>query len=69
MSNWKPPYKPQPEITRSRAMCMTCLDVIESKHRHDFVSCKCRKDISGWRQRLHPLRCTSDKYRLHSVVY
>jgi len=32
-----------PQITRSRAMCMTCLDVIESKHRHDFKYCKCSK--------------------------
>lgn len=28
-------------IVRSRAQCMKCLDVIESKHRHDFVRCKC----------------------------
>ena len=29
------------KITRSRAKCLTCGDVIESKHRHNFVSCTC----------------------------
>lgn len=24
-------------------MCAKCLDVIRSKHRHDFVVCKCGK--------------------------
>lgn len=26
---------------RNRAMCRKCSDVVESKHRHDFVRCKC----------------------------
>jgi len=26
---------------RNRARCKKCGDVIESKYRHDFVSCKC----------------------------
>lgn len=30
-----------PRITRSRARCTHCGDVIESKHRHDFVGCSC----------------------------
>jgi hypothetical protein len=25
----------------SKALCIMCDDVIESKHRHDFVKCKC----------------------------
>lgn len=29
------------KITRSRAKCLACGDVIESKHRHNFVSCTC----------------------------
>ena len=24
-----------------KVRCLKCLDVIESKHRHDFVRCKC----------------------------
>lgn len=28
-------------IIRNAAQCAKCGDIIESKHRHDFVSCKC----------------------------
>lgn len=28
-------------VVRNRCQCRQCGDVIESKHRHDFVSCKC----------------------------
>lgn len=28
-------------ITRNAAQCAKCKDVIESKDRHDFVSCSC----------------------------
>jgi hypothetical protein len=28
-------------ILKNRAECNLCKDIIESKHRHDFVSCKC----------------------------
>ena len=34
--------QPAPQrITRSRLHCLDCDAVIESKHRHDFVSCPC----------------------------
>jgi hypothetical protein len=29
------------KIIRNSAKCRKCGDEIESKHRHDFVSCKC----------------------------
>jgi len=29
------------KIIRNVARCKKCGDVIESKHRHDYVSCKC----------------------------
>jgi hypothetical protein len=29
-------------IVHNRIMCQSCGDVIESKHRHDFVWCKCQ---------------------------
>lgn len=29
------------QIVKNAAECARCGDVIESKHRHDFVSCKC----------------------------
>ena len=28
-------------LIKNAAQCNACGDVIESKHRHDFVSCKC----------------------------
>lgn len=31
------------KIISNRAQCLECGDVIESKHRHDFVSCSCGK--------------------------
>lgn len=31
----------QYRIIRNAARCKKCNDVIESKHRHDWVSCKC----------------------------
>ncbi len=32
---------PKKPLNRNRAKCRKCGDVIESTHRHDFVSCKC----------------------------
>ena len=29
---------------RNAAQCRNCLDVIESKHQHDFVTCSCFKN-------------------------
>lgn len=29
------------KLTRNRIQCPHCKDIIESKHRHDFVTCKC----------------------------
>lgn len=31
----------RPKIITNKAKCTRCGDVIESKHRHDWVSCKC----------------------------
>lgn len=28
-------------VVRNRCQCRKCGDIIESKHRHDFVRCKC----------------------------
>lgn len=30
-------------IIKNAAKCLNCNEVIESKHRHDFVTCKCGK--------------------------
>lgn len=29
------------KIIKNSAQCASCGDIIESKHRHDFVSCSC----------------------------
>lgn len=29
------------DTERNRAKCLKCLDIIESKHVHDFVTCTC----------------------------
>lgn len=29
------------KIKRNRARCRKCITIIESEHRHDYVSCKC----------------------------
>jgi hypothetical protein len=29
------------KLVRNRLRCKKCLDIIESKHVHDFVRCKC----------------------------
>ncbi len=31
-------------ILRNAAQCLHCKDIIESKHRHDFVKCSCFKN-------------------------
>ena len=31
------------KIIKNAARCLNCNDVIESKHRHDFVTCTCGK--------------------------
>ena len=28
-------------VVVNKCQCAKCLDIIESKHRHDFVQCKC----------------------------
>ncbi len=36
------------KITRNAARCLNCNEVIESKYRHDFVTCKCgRLSVDG----------------------
>ena len=47
------------ELIRSIYQCKECEDIIESKHRHDFVTCKCGNlNIDGG---LHYTRIMCDK--------
>ena len=34
--------------TSSVVKCLTCGKVMESKHRHDWVSCDCPRDSDTW---------------------
>lgn len=34
-------------IVRNRARCTRCSTVLESRHRHDFVSCACGNFVDG----------------------
>lgn len=35
--------EPKRKLVRNAAECTHCHSVIESKHRHDFVHCKCER--------------------------
>jgi hypothetical protein len=34
-------YYNRPDLTRNAAQCLLCEQVVESKHIHDLVTCKC----------------------------
>lgn len=56
-------------IIRNQIKCDNCGDIIESVHRHDFVTCSCGKcSVDGGRDYLR--RCFEDKdgYTEMSVV-
>lgn len=35
------PIRTREVVVVNRCQCAKCMDIIESKHRHDFVRCKC----------------------------
>ena len=34
--------KKEKKLIRNIVMCLKCGDIIESRHRHDWVECKCK---------------------------
>ncbi len=44
----------------SKAKCLNCKQIIESKHQHDFVQCKCRSQSddlnNSFREKLYEYR-------------
>jgi hypothetical protein len=54
----------------ARVKCMTCGTIIESKHVHDFVSCKCpeRKktsiSIDGGGEYLRMIGCDKSRFKI-----
>ena len=47
-------------ITKNAARCKNCGDVIESTHRHDFVSCKCHKEAEYLMEHFSGKKYTRD---------
>jgi hypothetical protein len=48
-------------IIRNAAKCLACGDEIESKHRHDYVTCSCGNvSLDGGRDWLSLRRCIGD---------
>ena len=44
-------YNPTQEEAPMKIRCLICKDIIESKHRHDFVWCRCSSvAIDGGRE-------------------
>lgn len=35
------PNEPNPRLLRNKARCLKCKTIIESRYRHDFVTCPC----------------------------
>lgn len=53
-------------IKRNRLQCLDCKNIIESTHRHDFVSCRCGKIfVDGGKDYL---RCGGDFSKMKDMV-
>lgn len=51
------------KIIRNAARCKKCGDVIESKHRHDFVTCSCGAlSVDGGKDYLKRAFISADAY-------
>lgn len=49
-----------PRIKTNKAKCLQCEEVIESTHRHDFVTCKCGSvSVDGGKDYLR--RCYKER--------
>lgn len=62
-----PKYTPL-KIVTNKIMCNACNDVIESKHRHDFKTCKCGiVSVDGGKDYLR--RCGDDYTELSTTEH
>lgn len=41
------------KLVRNRAECANCGDIIESRHRHEFVSCKCMQECNKLHKKVN----------------
>lgn len=61
--------KSKPIIVSNKVQCKQCGDIIESKHRHDFVSCSCGKVmIDGGREYMRWLGNFEDFIDLSEIT-
>jgi len=57
------------KILRNRAKCLICGEILESKHRHDFKTCKCGNlSVDGGKDYIKRSVKYIDKYRDLSKV-
>lgn len=60
MGNRQYKFPKRERILKNRAKCLLCGDIIESKGRHDFVTCSCGSlSVDGGRWYLS--RCYNDR--------
>ena len=56
-------------ILINKAKCKNCEDIIESKHRHDFVSCSCGKiAVDGGKDYLRRMGNKEDRIEMSEYV-
>ena len=56
-------------ILINKAKCKNCEDIIESKHRHDFVSCSCGKiAVDGGKDYLRRMGNKEDIIEMNEYV-
>ena len=57
------------KILHNRVKCLFCKDIIESKHRHDFVTCSCgRVSVDGGKDYLRRSGCIEDWFDLSDCI-
>ena len=57
------------KIIKNQVKCLKCGDIIESKNRHDFVTCSCGNvSVDGGKDYLHRTFHNKDDYEELSIV-
>ena len=56
-------------IIKNSAMCLLCYEEIESKNRHDFVSCKCNNiSVDGGKEYIKRSVMDMSKFKDTSIL-
>ena len=57
------------KIIKNQVKCLKCVDIIESKNRHDFVTCSCGNvSVDGGKDYLRRTFHNKDDYEELSIV-